>query len=77
MATTSAESKNPAKAFEDLTPDQKERALTMFDPLRPHTDYLYEIDGAGEVRCRRYNRPAKPADSTNSSDPFPPRIERR
>ena len=49
------------KAFNELTPDQKERALAMFAPLRPHTEYLYELDLNGDVRCRRYIKAHKMA----------------
>jgi len=46
--------RDSAKGFDELTAEQKERALAMFAPLRPHTEYLYEIDSNGDIRCRRY-----------------------
>jgi hypothetical protein len=61
MADTPWQSNNSVKAFDELTADQKERALAMFAPLRPHTEYLYEIDSSGEVRCRRYSKAQKMA----------------
>ncbi len=57
---------NSAKGFDELTLEQKERAIAMFAPLRPHTDYLYEIDINGEVRCRRFNSAQKLAGSAPS-----------
>jgi hypothetical protein len=59
MADIPLQKGNTAKAFDELTTDQRERALAMFAPLRPHTEYLYEIDSSGEVRCRRYNRASR------------------
>lgn len=59
MENTPLQTGNSTKNFEDLTPDQKERAMAMFAPLRPHTEYLYEIDSNGDVRCRRYNSAQK------------------
>jgi hypothetical protein len=61
MSDTALQTGNSAKGFEDLTTEQQERALAMFAPLRPHTDYLYEIDSHGEIRCRRYIGTGKPA----------------
>jgi hypothetical protein len=52
---------NSAKQFEELTSEQKAQVQAMFAPLRPHTDYLYEIDMNGDVRCRRYNGARKPS----------------
>ena len=50
---------NLAKGFDELTAEQQERALAMFAPLRPHTEYLYEIDTKGDIRCRRFNAALK------------------
>jgi hypothetical protein len=50
---------NPAKNYEELTPEQKEQALGMFASQHPHVDYFYEIDGNGNIRCRRYNAALK------------------
>ena len=59
MAYTPMQTSNSVKGFEDLTPEQKQQALDMFAQLRPHTEYLYEIDNEGAVRCRRYNAARK------------------
>ena len=59
MTTISVQKGNSAKSFEELTIEQKERVVSMFAPLRPHNEYLYEIDRNGEVRCRRFNSAQK------------------
>ncbi|MDR3435631.1 hypothetical protein [Telmatospirillum sp.] len=61
MAGTASQTSNSIKSFEELTQPQRDMALSMFAQLRPHTEYSYEIDLSGNVRCRRYNGAVKAA----------------
>jgi hypothetical protein len=66
MVGTASQTNNSIKLFDELTQPQRDMALSMFAQLRPHTEYLYEIDLSGNVRCRRYNgAPKTPDKDTN------------
>ena len=48
--------KNTAKRFDELTVQQQEQVLSLFAPIWPPTEYLYEIGATEEVLSRRRSR---------------------
>ncbi len=54
--------KNTAKRFDELTLQQQEQVLSLFAPIWPPTEYLYEIGATDEVLSRRRNRAVCSAD---------------